>query len=174
LLADRGEPVILAGKAATESAVKALDLSTTGVLLFATHGLVAGNFDGNSEPALVLTPPATETALDDGLLTASEAAGLDIGADWVILSACDTAAGGRPAGAGYTGLARGFLFAGAHRVVASHWPVRDDISARLSVGIVEAARDGRSPAAALREAVLRVKRDEPHPAFWAPFMVVAR
>lgn len=174
LLEDRGAPLILEGEAATEPAVKSLDLSHTGVLLFATHGLVAGSFDGDSEPALVLTPPKKETPDDDGLLTASEAAALDIGADWVILSACDTAAGGRPSAAGYTGLARGFLFAGAKRVVASHWPVRDDISARLSVGIVEAAKDGLNAGQALRKAVLAVKRDEPNPALWAPFMVVAR
>jgi CHAT domain-containing protein len=174
LLSDQGEPVILQGAAANEPAVKALDLKDVGVLLFATHGLVAGSFDGNSEPALVLTPPEVESAEDDGLLTASEAALLDIGADWVILSACDTAAGGRPSAAGYTGLARGFLFAGAKRVVASHWPVRDDISARISAGLVEASRDGSNPGEALREAILEVKKDEVHPAHWAPFMVVAR
>ncbi|MGC1269150.1 MAG: CHAT domain-containing protein [Croceibacterium sp.] len=167
-------PTILSGTAATETAVKALDLADVGVLLFATHGLVGGRTGGTSEPALVLTPPVADTAQDDGLLTASEAALLDIGADWVILSACDTAAGGRPDAAGYTGLARGFLFAGARRVVASHWPVRDDISARLTTGIVRAAQDGAGAAQSLRRAVLAVKRDNPEPALWAPFMVVAR
>ncbi|MCP5396555.1 MAG: CHAT domain-containing protein [Sphingomonadaceae bacterium] len=174
LLQGRGEPLILAGANATEPAVKALDLSDVGVLLFATHGVVAGAFDDVDEPALVLTPPETRSALNDGLLTASEAALMDIGAEWVILSACDTAAGGRPSAAGYTGLARGFLFAGAQRVVASHWPVRDDISAQLSAGIVKASRDGSRPADALREAILSVKRENPHPALWAPFMVVTR
>ena len=174
LLADRGDPVILEGSAANEPAVKALNYSNVGVLLFATHGIVAGSFDGNSEPALVLTPPEIASAEDDGLLSASEAAALHIDADWVILSACDTAAGGRPSAAGYTGLARGFLFAGAQRVVASHWQVRDDISARLTAGIVNAASDGLDPAAALRRSVLAVREDEIHPAYWAPFMVVAR
>ncbi|MBD3728626.1 MAG: CHAT domain-containing protein [Sphingomonadales bacterium] len=174
LLRGRGDAVILAGAQATEPAVKALDLRHVGVLLFATHGVVAGAFDDIDEPALVLTPPQEKTALDDGLLTASEAAQLNIGANWVILSACDTAAGDTPSAAGYTGLARAFLFAGADRVVASHWPVRDDVSARLSAGIVEASRDGLSPAQALRKAVLAVKRDLPDPALWAPFMVVAR
>lgn len=174
LLGPRSTPTVLSGGAATETAVKALDLADVGVLLFATHGLVGGRTGGTSEPALVLTPPAADTPLDDGLLTASEAALLDIGADWVILSACDTAAGGRPDAAGYTGLARGFLFAGARRVVASHWPVRDDISARLTTGIVRAAQDGEGAAQSLRRAVLAVKRDNPEPALWAPFMVVAR
>ncbi len=48
---------------------------------------------GLAEPALVLTPPAHASALDDGLLTASEIAALKLDADWVILSACNTAAG---------------------------------------------------------------------------------
>lgn len=169
---------ILEGSAATEAAVRAMEYSDVGVLLFATHGLVAGRFDGDSEPALVLTPP-TDAADGDGLLTASEAAGLRIGADWVILSACDTAGGNHPSAAGYTGLARAFLFAGARRVVASHWPVRDDVSARLSVGIVTAARKGLAPDEALRRSILSLMRDRSvpdsrDPANWAPFMVVAR
>lgn len=174
LLQGQGTPLILSGARATEPAVKALDLRHVGVLLFATHGVVAGAFDDVDEPALVLTPPSRKVPGDDGLLAASEAAQLDIGADWVILSACDTAAGGEAGAAGYTGLARAFLFAGAERVVASHWPVRDDISAQLSAGIVAASRDGLSPAKALRKAILAVKKEHPDPALWAPFMVVAR
>ncbi|MEL0209714.1 MAG: CHAT domain-containing protein, partial [Novosphingobium sp.] len=94
--------VLLTGQNATEPAVRALDLSQAGVLLFATHGLVSGAFDARSEPALVLTPPAQESDDNDGLLTASEAAHLRLNADWVILSACDTAAGDQPSAAGYT------------------------------------------------------------------------
>ena len=176
-------PVILTGAAATEPAVRALDLGNVGVLLLATHGLVAGAFDAQSEPALVLTPPpASATAPEskaDGLLTASEAATLHIDADWVILSACDTAAGNYPSAAGYTGLARAFLFAGARRVVASHWPVRDDVAARLTVGLVKAAQKGATPDEALQRAILGVMHDRKlpdarNPAVWAPFMVVAR
>lgn len=183
LLGGKGPaPVVLQGKAASEPAVRALDLGHIGVLLFATHGLVAGSFDARSEPALVLTPPADlsrNDPADDGLLTASEAASLHIDADWVILSACNTAAGDVPSAAGYTGLARAFLFAGARRVVASHWPVRDDVAARLSAGIVMAAQRGLPPDEALRRAILAVMRDRHlpeagHPALWAPYMVVAR
>ena len=67
------------------------------MVAFATHGLVAGELEGVSEPALVLTPPAEGTETDDGLLTASEVAQLKLNADWVILSACNTdAADGTP------------------------------------------------------------------------------
>ena len=170
---------VLTGTEANEPAVRNHDYTDVGVLLFATHGLVAGAFDARSEPALVLTPPNVESPEDDGLLTASEASRLHLDADWVILSACDTAAGDQPSAAGYTGLARAFLFAGARRVVASHWPVRDDIAARLSVGILDASAKGLPADEALRHAILQVmKRGDPatsrNPALWAPFMLVAR
>lgn len=168
---------ILTGAEATETAVRNLDYSSASVVLFATHGLVAGAFDARSEPALVLTPPDAETSENDGLLTASEASRLHLDADWVILSACDTAAGDQPSAAGYTGLARAFLFAGARRVVASHWPVRDDVAAQLSVGILDATARGMPGDEALRHAILKVmKQGKPesarNPALWAPFMLV--
>lgn len=168
---------ILTGAEATETAVRNLDYSSASVVLFATHGLVAGAFDARSEPALVLTPPDAETPENDGLLTASEASRLHLNADWVILSACDTAAGDQPSAAGYTGLARAFLFAGARRVVASHWPVRDDVAAQLSVGILDATAKGMPGDEALRHAILKVmKQGKPesarNPALWAPFMLV--
>ncbi len=81
---------------------------------FATHGLVAGQIRGAAEPALVLTPPAVASAADDGLLTASEIARfLKLDADWVILSACNTAAGDSPGAEGLSGLAKAFFYAGA-------------------------------------------------------------
>jgi CHAT domain-containing protein len=174
-----GNPRVLTGGDATEAALRGLDLHHLGVLLFATHGLVAGAFDLHSEPALVLAPGKGGGAGNDGLLTASEAAQLDTDAQWVILSACDTAGGNQPSAAGYTGLARAFLFAGARRVVASHWPVRDDISPRLSLGIVEGMRRAASPDVALRSAMLAIMRDRAlpdarNPALWAPYMLVTR
>ena len=178
-----GAPLVLTGAEATEPALRAADLGQFDVLLFATHGLVAGAFDAHSEPALVLAPGGGpvggEASGADGMLTASEAARLDLRADWVILSACDTAAGDQPSAAGYTGLARAFLFAGARRVVASHWPVRDDISARISLGIVGGVTRSRHGDEALRAAILSVMHDRKladarNPALWAPFMVVAR
>lgn len=171
--------LVLTGPAATEAAVRALDLSGTGVLLFATHALAAGAIDATSEPALLLSPPDRPLADDDGLLTASEAATLRTDAQWVILSACDTAGGAAPDGASYSGLARAFLFAGARRVVASHWPVRDDISARISHDLVRAAHRRITADEALRRAMLAVMRDRHlpdarNPAIWAPFTVITR
>src|SRR5262249_25674325 len=80
-------------EAASETTVKTTRLDAYRVLHFATHGLVAGELSGLAEPALVLTPPAAPSEADDGLLTASEIAALRLNADWVVLSACNTAAG---------------------------------------------------------------------------------
>ncbi|MEZ5773241.1 MAG: CHAT domain-containing protein [Hyphomicrobiaceae bacterium] len=94
---------------------------------FATHGLVAGEVEAltrlEAEPALALTLPVAISADDDGLLTASDAARLRMDADWVVLSACNTAAGEKPGAEALTGLARAFLYAGARALLVSHWAV---------------------------------------------------
>lgn len=168
---------LLTGDAATEAAVRTADLSQATIVVLATHGLVAGDMGGLSEPALVFTPPASPSAGDDGLLTASEAAMLDLDADWVVLSACNTASGDRPGAPGFTGLARAFLFAGGRNILASHWPVRDDAAARLSVRTITAAAEGQTPAQALRTAMLALM-DDPgvpngsDPSVWAAFTLI--
>jgi len=179
ILSPDGGVTLLTGGQAQEASLRKADLEKLSVLAFATHGLVAGEFDRFSEPALIFTPPADAgaDAQNDGMLTASEAALLHIDADWIILSACNTAAGSRPSAAGYGGLARAFLFAGGRRVLASHWPVRDDVASDLTVFTVAGARRGLAPAEALRQAMLRVMRDKTrpdarNPALWAPFMLV--
>lgn len=166
------------GPRATELAVKQADLSRASVLAFATHGLLSGDLPGLAEPALVLTPPDIATQEDDGLLTASEVAALRLSADWVILSACNTAGGdGRPDAEGLSGLARAFLYAGARAILVSHWPVRDDAAARLTTGAIAAMGDGVGRSEALRRAMLALMEDKSdlslaHPSAWAPFVVV--
>jgi CHAT domain-containing protein len=175
--------LFLAGDA-TEANFKAAELSSTPVLFLATHGLVAGEFGDIGEPGLVFTPPANASSLDDGLLTASEVAALRVGADWVILSACNTAAGDGRAGApGLSGLARAFFFAGSESLLASHWPVRDDVAAVLTVRLFEilAANPELSRAEALQRVERDIRsdaRDDPylkswsHPSAWAPFSLI--
>lgn len=170
---------LLIGAEATEGAVKAADLSQARVVAFATHGLVAGDLGGLAEPALVFTPPAVGGSADDALLTASEAAQLKLDADWVILSACNTASGATGQSPGYTGLARAFMLAGGRHVLVSHWPVRDDAAARLTVDTVRASARGQTPARALQQAMLKLIADKrvpngADPAVWAPFVVVGR
>lgn len=172
------QPALLVGAAATESAVKQQDLRNVRVLAFATHGLIAGAVDRTSEPGLVLTPPDRPDGTDDGLLTASEIAALDIDADWVVLSACNTAAGSSTSAPALSGLARAFLYAGGRSLLVSHWAVRDDVAARLTVETAQLAGRGRSRAQALRRAMLdliddRSQADGADPSVWAPFILVA-
>ena len=174
-----GDDALYLGPRASETMVKQADLSSVDVLAFATHGLLSGDLEGLAEPALVLTPPETATAEDDGLLTASEVADLNLSADWVILSACNTAGGdGRPDAEGLSGLARAFLYAGARAILVSHWPVRDDAAARLTTDTLAALSKGRiRRSEALRQAMLNVMNDErdptlAHPSAWAPFVIV--
>ncbi|MBE1529521.1 CHAT domain-containing protein [Sphingopyxis sp. OAS728] len=175
--------LFLAG-AATETNVKAADLASASVLFLATHGLVAGEVGDIGEPGLVFTPPTAASPADDGYLTASEVAALHAGAGWVILSACNTAAGDGRAGApGLSGLARAFFFAGSESLLASHWPVRDDVAAVLTVRLFEILRahPGLSRAEALQRVEREIRgdtRDDPylkswsHPSAWAPFSLI--
>ena len=134
---------------------------------------------GIGEPALVLTIPATPTADDDGLLTASEVALLKLNADWVVLSACNTMAGDRPGAEALSGLARAFFYAGSRALLVSHWTVESNAATRLSIATFEAlSKDptiGR--AEALRRAMLAYladpsSDDNANPAYWGPFSVV--
>lgn len=173
-----GESTLMIGPEATETALKTTALDRFGIIAIATHGLAGNDFAGLSEPALVLTAPAHANGDDDGLLTASEIASLRLDADWVILSACNTAGGssGSPA---YSGLASAFISAGARALLVSHWPVRDDTAAALTVATLRGAQAGLSRAEALRQAMLTVMHDPhipgaAHPAMWAPFVLIGQ
>ncbi|WP_417523505.1 CHAT domain-containing protein [Marinovum sp.] len=166
--------------AATEQAVKTLDLSRADVVAFATHGLLADGLPGLAEPALVFTPPEAPTAEDDALLTASEAAQLKLSADLVILSACDTAGSdGTPGAEGLSGLARAFIYAGARAILVSHWPVDDYAASVLTTGMLDRmyADTPLTRAEALQRSALDILADSSedrfaHPRIWAPFVVV--
>jgi CHAT domain-containing protein/Tfp pilus assembly protein PilF len=165
---------------ATETQVRSLDLSRYRILAFATHGLMAGEFTGLAEPALVLTPPPVGSPEDDGLLTASEVATLKLDAEWVLLSACNTAAAdGTPGAEGLSGLAKAFFYAGTRALLVSHWSVFSDATVQLTTRMFAqlAANPGMGRAEALRQAMLSLLHDPDHPryahpVFWAPFMVV--
>jgi CHAT domain-containing protein len=119
------------------------------------------------------------TDFDNGLLQASEIALLKLNADWVVLSACNTAADDKPGAEALSGLARAFFYAGARSLIVSHWEVDDEATARLMINTFQAntAGEGLSHAEMLRQAMLAMidnaKSDAAaDPRFWAPFVVV--
>ena len=170
---------VLTGGAATEKAVREMGLASYSVIAFATHGLVSGELKGLSEPALVFTPPDLPVAENDGLLTATEISQMTITADWVILSACNSGGGRNNSSPTYSGLARAFRLAGARSLLLSHWEVRDDAAALLTINTVKNAASGMDRAEALRQAQLELMSDPSvpgaaHPAIWAPFILIGR
>jgi CHAT domain-containing protein len=161
-------------EAASEPRVRSASLKDYRILHFATHGLVAGDLSGLAEPALVLTLPPVAGEADDGLLTASEIATLSLDADWVVLSACNTAAGSTKGAEALSGLARAFFYAGARALLVSHWAVYSQAAVELTTGSFAAlaAKPRLGRAGAFRAAMLDlIARGEP-PSYWAPFVLV--
>jgi CHAT domain-containing protein len=167
------------GAAATVTAVKSMPLDQYRIIDFATHGLVAGEVGGLSEPALVLSIPDRPTADDDGLLTSSRIARLRLDADWAVLSACNTAAGDTPGAEGLSGLARAFFYAGARSLLVSHWPVDSAAAVKLTTGAFAELK--KDPAIGRAEALRRSMRAliadrsselNANPSIWAPFVLV--
>lgn len=155
------------------------ELAKYHLIHFATHGALSGQIIGNSEPGLILSPPASASDRDDGYLSASRVAALKLDADWVILSACNTAAGDAKGAEALSGLARAFFYAGARALLVSHWAVNSDATVKLITTAMSAMAGDNTigRAEALRRAELAVMADmkhpgADHPAYWAPFVVV--
>ena len=162
---------------ATETQVKQLDLSRFRTIAFATHGVMAGQIRGAGEAGLILTPPRQGSVDDDGYLSASEIARLKLNADWVLLSACNTAAAdGTPGAEGFSGLAKAFLYAGARSLLVSHWSVESEATVLLTTVMLKEyeANPAQGKANAHRKAMLALMNTPgyAHPLFWAPFTVV--
>ncbi|HEY1503185.1 MAG TPA: CHAT domain-containing protein [Stellaceae bacterium] len=186
LKADFAKDVYL-GAQANEQVVRTVDLDDRRVVMFATHGLVPGDLDGLTEPALALSAPDVAKVPGDGLLTVSKILGLRLNADWVVLSACNTAAAGGAGAEAVSGLGLAFFYAGSRTLLVSNWPV-ETVSARILTTELfkrEAASPGIAREA-LRQAMLSLIDGpgmiEPatqkslysyaHPLFWAPFSLV--
>jgi CHAT domain-containing protein len=102
--------------------------------------------------------------------------GLRLNADWVVLSACNTAGGDGRAEEALSGLARGFLYAGARSLLVTHWAVETESARQLTTRLFEhqAAQPQSARAESLRQAMLALMAQPAyaHPAFWAPFALV--
>lgn len=162
---------------ATETLVKQSNLSDYRFLAFATHGVMAGELSGVMEPGLVLTPPTSGSAQDDGYLSASEVAQLKLNADWVLLSACNTAApDGTPGAEGLSGLAKAFFYAGSRSLLVSNWPVASAATQVLVTDTVStyAKTPSMGKAEAIKQAMGRMMENPEyaHPFYWGAFIVV--
>ena len=164
---------LVLGAQATRQSVLGADLSDRRVVAFATHGLMPGELPGISKPALAMAANADDR--ESPLLELDDVLNLRLNAQWVLLSACNTAAG-EQGGAAMSGLVRGFFFAGARSVLATHWAVETESAAALSVATFRnQARGNPSRADSLRQAQLALIDGQvgagrwTHPYYWAPY-----
>ena len=164
------------GTAFSEDKLRDAPLNDYRVLYFATHGLLPGELDCWSEPSLLVSPTEDGGPGDDGLLEASEIINLNLDAELVVLSACNTGGeGGEGGGESLTGLARAFFYAGARSLLVSHWAVDSfatvDLMSEAFEGLGGA---GLTTAEALRQSQLAMMRDGTysHPYYWGAFTVV--
>ena len=179
---------VFLGAEANERQVRTMKLDDRRVVMFATHGLVPGDLDGLSQPALALTAPSVAGVGGNGLLTMEKILGLKLDADWVVLSACNTAAGDGAGAEAISGLGRAFFYAGARALLVTFWPVETTSARQLTTTTFkrQAADPKLARAEALRQAMLdlidgpgyvdpdskRIAFSYAHPIFWAPFSLV--
>lgn len=188
-LALRSDPsrVLNLGKDAAENVVKGMNLSGFKIVAFATHGLVPGELDGLTQPALALSSPAVTGEEGDGLLTMEEILGLKLDADWVVLSACNTGAGSGAGAEAASGLGRAFFYAGTRALLVTNWSVHSQSARDLVTDLFKRQADDPklTRGEALRAAMMALA-DGPgfvgadgktefsyaHPLFWAPYSII--
>ncbi|WP_204101787.1 MULTISPECIES: CHAT domain-containing protein, partial [Spirulina sp. CCY15215] len=143
------------------------NLSQYQILHLATHGCI------NDDPlrsGLVFSLYDEKGNSQDGLLRLQDIYNLDLNAELVVLSACQTGIGEAVSGEGVVGLTRGFMYAGAKRVVVSLWNVNDAATANLMTNYYEQMlEDGLDAVSALREAQLQMWKNGEFPYKWAAF-----
>jgi CHAT domain-containing protein len=178
--------VLFLGKDANEAKVKGTDLSRFRIVAFATHGLVPGDLNGLTQPALALSAPNVADVDGDGLLTMEEVLALKLDSDWVVLSACNTGTGAGAGAEAVSGLGRAFFYAGTRTLLVTNWAVHSASARELVTDIfARQAADAKLPrAAALQQSMLALI-DGPgyaeggkslfayaHPLFWAPYTII--
>ena len=167
----------------TADAVRHAALKDYRILHFATHALLPAELRCQNQPAIVTSAPPHAPNASGALLTAGDITGLDLDANVVILSACNSGGpGDTTSGESLSGLARAFFFAGARSMLVTHWSINDQASAFLVADTLRrliANKDG-GLAGALRAAQLgmidgagkELPADLAHPFFWAPFALI--
>lgn len=179
--------VLHLGKDANEHEVETLDLSKFKIVAFATHGLLPGDLNGLTEPALALTAPSVAGVGGNGLLTMSKILSLKLDADWVVLSACNSGAGEGVNSEAASGLGRAFFYAGSRAILVTNWSVHSASARELVSDLFgrQAADPKIARAEALREAMVSMIDSKgytdkdgnmlfayAHPLFWAPYTII--
>jgi CHAT domain-containing protein/Tfp pilus assembly protein PilF len=166
-----GEALVFLGDLAGEREFKSESaVGRARYLHFASHALVDSQTPDLS--AVLLAPAGDGT--EDGLLQTHEILKLDLNAELVVLSGCETALGRQVRGEGLVGFTQAFLFAGARAVAASLWPVEDESTSELMLRFYGGLQSGEEPVEAMRQAKLRQLSNSAtaHPYYWAPFVLV--
>jgi CHAT domain-containing protein/Tfp pilus assembly protein PilF len=169
-IAPKGEATIALDFDASRAAVTGADLSKYRTIHFATHGLL--NNEHPESSGIVLSLFDEKGMPQNGFLRLFEIYNLDLAAELVVLSACQSGLGKDVRGEGIIGLTRGFMHAGAERVVASTWKVDDQATAELMKSFYQGMlKHGQSPAAALRAAQISMRKRSywRSPFYWASF-----
>jgi CHAT domain-containing protein len=163
---------VFIGAEANEKAFRSLAASY-GIIHFATHGMI---YDRQPLYSYLLLSRTDADADDDGLLEAREVMNLNLRADLVVLSACETARGRIGAGEGVVGISWAFFLAGCRATVVSQWKVSSSVTSELMVGFYRQLKKsgGRSKANSLRTAALELMKSGRyrHPFYWAGFIIV--
>ncbi|HEX8772686.1 MAG TPA: CHAT domain-containing tetratricopeptide repeat protein [Pyrinomonadaceae bacterium] len=154
--------VVLLDEGATLAAVRA-QAPNADVIHLACHGQFRPD-----------NPLFSSLRLGDGWLTVRDAYGLNLRCSLVTLSACETGVSAVAPGDELIGLARGFFSAGAPSLLLSLWAVDDEATATLMLNFYTRLREGDAPATALRFAQLQSLKQQPHPFFWSPFVLMGR
>jgi CHAT domain-containing protein len=173
----------LLGPDFTVPAVLHAPLKQYRILHFAAHAILPSELTCQSEPAIITSDPAGAADAAQALLTASDVTQLDLDADLVILSACNSGGGGGgTAGESLSGLARAFFYAGARTLMVTHWSVSDAVAKYLvaitlhlmqtepSLGVAGALRQAQL--SMLDGAGTSLPAEIAHPFFWAPFAAI--
>ncbi|HEV7681758.1 MAG TPA: CHAT domain-containing tetratricopeptide repeat protein [Pyrinomonadaceae bacterium] len=157
---------------ASRATLTSKELSQYRILHFATHGIV--DLENPQLSGIILSLVDKNGAPQDGYIRLHDIYNLNLPAELVVLSACDTGVGKQIQGEGLMTLTRGFMYAGAARVVASLWKVEDLATAKLMGKFYkEMFTNGRQPADALRVAQLAMSKDKQwqSPYYWAGFVL---
>lgn len=175
---------VLLREAFTSAVVRKMPLKDYRILHFATHGLLPGELACLTEAAIVTSPSAGATDASGSFLTVSQVVELDLDAEAVILSACNSAggsssSGGNVGGESLSGLARAFFYAGARSLLVTHWTVNDVAIGYLVARSLQLVGANGDFTGSIRQSQLEMidgtgglPAEWAHPYFWAPLALI--